>query len=231
MSNTDNFISIHLSTNIAIISLQRPEKAHAYTQSMLRQLRKHIQQLQHKISVAVIQSSGHRVFCSGADLNEMRSSKPLSALDLLSQKVFNELALAPFVSIAAVHGPAIAGGCELALACDLRVAGPDASFSLPEVTLGLIPAAGGCSRLPALIGPTRAKSVILGQETITADTALNWGLVNRVEANPQKSAFEWATTIAKSDPIALRLAKRIIDTPSLAQERVSEALLYFRKQS
>lgn len=230
MSKTDNLISLHLSTNIAVISIERPEKAHAYTRLMLERLHCHIQDIREQASVVVVQSAGHRVFCAGADLNEMKSVDPYSALNLLSQKVFQELAAAPFVSIAAVHGPAIAGGCELALACDLRVAGPDAEFSLPETTLGLIPSAGGCTRLPKLIGPSRAKAMILGQDVIKASRALDWGLVNAVENTPRKAAHDWAKNIAESDPVALRLAKQVIDSPSLGYERVNEALLYFRKK-
>ena len=231
MSNTAQLIHITHHVNSAIIALKRPHKAHAYTKEMLRQLLDFLQNMPSNTQVIVLQSSGHRAFCAGADLNELQEASPISALSLLSQRVFDCIAQAPFVSIAAVHGPAVAGGCELALACDLRVAGPLASFSLPEVSLGLIPSAGGCSRLPRLIGPTRAKAVILGQHTITAQEALSWGLINCIVDDPHQHAFQWAEKIAQLDPDALRMAKQIIDKPSLAQERVNEALLYAKRQS
>jgi len=231
MSNKAQLIRIEHHVNSAIISLERPQKAHAYTKEMLGQLLTHLQNMPSNTQVVVIQSTGHRAFCAGADLNELQNAAPISALHLLSQRIFDDIAQAPFVSIAAVHGPAVAGGCELALACDLRVAGPLASFSLPEVSLGLIPSAGGCSRLPKLIGSTRAKAVILGQHTIHATEALNWGLINCIVDDPHQHALQWAEKIAQLDPDALRMAKQIIDSPSLAQERVSEALLYAKRQS
>lgn len=231
MSNTSQFIRIAQHENSATITLNRPQKAHAYTQEMLRSLLEGLQRLSSTTRVLVIQSTGHRAFCAGADLNELQNAPPLSALSLLSQRVFDSIAQAPFVSIAAIHGPAIAGGFELALACDLRVAGPKASFALPEVSLGLIPSAGGSTRLPKLIGPSRAKAVILGQENISAQKALDWGLVNRLTDAPQESAQAWASQIAQYDPDALRMAKQVIDSPSLHQERVNEALLYAKRLS
>ena len=231
MSNSAQLIHIEQRNDHAIITLARPDKAHAYTQQMLNQLQAGVRALPKTIRAAVIQSRGHRAFCAGADLNELKNAPPTTALSLLSQRVFNDIAKAPFVSIAAIHGPAIAGGFELALACDLRVVGPLATFSLPEVTLGLIPSAGGCSRLPKIIGPSRAKAVILGQQEIDAKSALTWGLVNRLVDDPHQNAKEWATQIAKLDLDALRLAKQVIDSPSLHQERVNEALLYAKRQA
>ena len=230
MSHTAQLIRIEQHKNHAVISLARPSKAHAYTQDMLEELKAVIQSLPNSTKAAVIQSEGHRAFCAGADLNELNNAHPTKALNLLSQQVFNLLAKASFVSIAAIHGPAVAGGFELAMACDLRVAGPLATFSLPEVSLGLIPSAGGCSRLPKLVGPTRAKAVILGQQKVSAEEALAWGLVNRLVDDPHQNAHAWAEQIAMQDSDALRMAKQVIDHPSFHQERVNEALLYAKKQ-
>jgi enoyl-CoA hydratase/carnithine racemase len=229
MPNTTSFISVHYNKNIATLSLERPQKAQAYNEQMLFSMQALIQEMTSRVNVVIVQSLGHRAFCAGADLDEMKKTEALAPLRLLSQSVFSALANAPFISIAAVHGPAIAGGCEMALACDFRVIGPDATFSLPETSLGLIPSAGGCNRLPKIIGTSRAKEMILCQRVVDSETALLWGLANKVNQDPRKNAHAWAEEIAQKDPVALELAKQIIDSPSFALERVSESLLYHRK--
>ena len=153
------------------------------------------------------------------------------AFALRSQSIFEEIAQSSVISIAAVHGAAVAGGCELALACDLRVIGPKAYFALPEVSLGLIPSAGGCTRLSSLIGASRSKAVILGGDTITAQHALDWGLANRLTDTPYDTALKWAEQINQSPHLALRLAKRVLTAPNLAKERLCEAILYRQKNS
>ena len=222
-------IQYTIQQQIAFIQLNRPQKAHAYTQMMLSTLERIYQDINGQCSVAIIYSTGHRVFCAGADLNEMNTKTAEEALDLFSQKVFEQIAQSPIVSIAAVHGPAIAGGCELALACDLRIASTLAHFSLPEVSLGLIPSAGGSTRLTRLLGSSIAKGVILGGKDISAEEALRWGLVHHLSEAPLERAKAWAESIAQKDPLALRLAKAVINAPSLEKERIAEAILYERK--
>jgi len=222
-------IQYAIQKQIALIQLDRPQKAHAYTQNMLLQLQRIYQEIIGQCSVAVIYSEGHRAFCAGADLNEMKTKKAEAALDLLSQKVFAQIASSPIVSIGVIHGPAIAGGFELALACDLRVISENAIFSLPEVSLKLIPSAGGSTRLTALLGASIAKGVILGGKQINAEEALRWGLAHQLVENPLAFARSWAEEIAKKDPLALRLAKSVINNPSLENERLAEAILYERK--
>lgn len=223
-------IIFDIQDEIAVIRLSRPEKAHAYTAEMLSSLERIYQELIGQVRLAIIYSEGHRVFCAGADLNEMKNKTAESALQLKSQFVFDQIAKSPIVSIAVIHGPAIAGGCELALACDLRVISTQASFSLPEVSLGLIPAAGGCTRLCSLLGTSLAKKMILGGETITAAEAISWGLAHKQSERPLETAIEWARKMALSPAISLKLAKMVLNTPSLEKERLAEAILYERKQ-
>ena len=226
-------ILVDIREQIGLLTLDRPQKAHAYDRSHLQALRDGLEDLARSVSVVVIQSTGDRAFCGGADLSVIAQADPLQALDLFSQRVFNAIAASPLISIAAVHGAAVAGGCELALACDLRVLGPKARFSLPETGMGLIPSAGGCTRLTRLVGPGRAKEVILGGMSVDAPTALAWGLAGRVVDDPRAEALALAQRLAKRDPVALRLAKQIIDHDedprSLAAERLAEALLYSRR--
>lgn len=212
------------------ILLNRPSKANAYTREMLDSLSEAIAACSDP--VLILGAVGTGAFCAGADLDAMGSATPEDALELRSQQVFEQLAQFRGVSIAAIGGAAVAGGLELALACDLRIAGPLAIFRLPETGLGLIPAAGGCSRLPGVIGLGRAKEMVLLGTTLSAVNALDWGLVNAVHADPLALALEWAQKVGERDPLALRLAKAILDpqlTGSLDKERLSEAILYARK--
>lgn len=219
---------------IGVITLDRPDRAHAYDRAHLDALGEAVETLGRAVRVLVVRSTGDRAFCAGADLDEMKGADPLDALDLRSQAVFTALARCPAVSFAAVQGPAVAGGCELALACDLRVVGPNARFTLPETALGLIPSAGGCTRLTRLVGSSRTKMVILAGKAIDARQAVDWGLAVELAEDPFAAAMALARDIAKRDPVANRLAKMIIDrgedAGSLDAERVSEAVLYGRKR-
>lgn len=216
------------------IVLDRPGKAHAYDRAHLDALLAAARGLAERCAVLVVQSTGDGAFCGGADLDEMRDASPLDALDLRSQRVFTALARLPVVTIAAVQGPAVAGGFELALACDLRVAGPRARFWLPETRLGILPSAGGTTRLTRIVGPSRAKEVILGGRELDAEAALAWGVVHRIADDPRAEALLWAEQIAGHDLVALALAKELIDAGedagSLARERVAESVLYARKR-
>jgi enoyl-CoA hydratase len=219
--------------DVAIVRIRRVHKANAYDQATLQQLDGAIRTLTGAARVVVVETEGDGAFSGGADLDELRAARPEDARELFSQRVFTSLLRASFVSIAAVHGPAVAGGCELALACDLRVAGPKATFSLPETSLGLIPSAGGTTRLARLVGVGRAKAVILGGAVVDADRALAWGLVDRVVDDPRAEARRWAKEIALRDPSALAAAKSILDRGendgSLEAEREAEAHLYARR--
>ncbi|MEN9787574.1 MAG: hypothetical protein RLZZ299_2838 [Pseudomonadota bacterium] len=212
--------------------LDRPERAHAYDRAHLDALRAGIDALSGAVRVVVVESTGDRAFCAGADREELSRATPLDAFALRSARVFEALAAAPFVSVAAVHGAAIAGGFELALACDLRVASHGARFALPETGLGLVPSAGGTSRLLAMVGPSRARELVLAGRELDADTALAWGLVHRVASDARVEARAWAAEIAARDDVALAMAKELLRVPepgAFARERAAEAVLYARR--
>lgn len=219
---------------IGLLTLNRPQTAHAYDRAHLNLLLEGARTLAEQCPVLVLRSTGEGAFCAGADLKEMANASPLDALNLRSQQVFTVISRLPVVTICAVHGPAVAGGFELALACDLRVASPRARFWLPETKLGILPSAGGTTRLKRLIGPSRAKEVILGGRELDATTALDWGIVHRIVEDPRADAISWAEQIAtERDPVALGMAKAVLDADesgfSLASERMAEAILYHRK--
>ena len=219
---------------IGILTLDRPERAHAYDRALLDALLEGVTRLARDTTVLVIQSSGTGAFCSGADLDTMKGAGWRDALELRSQLVFTTLARLPVVTIAAVQGAAVAGGFELALACDLRVAGPAARFWLPETGLGLLPSAGGTTRLARLTSPSITKAVVLGGLVVDAPMASAWGLVHRLADDPGAAAVGWAREIAARDPAAQARAKERIDADesdaSLLAERVVEAGLYLRRR-
>jgi len=162
----------------------------------------------------VVRSAGKH-FCAGADLKERKtmSVDDVRAFVPRLAGVCNALAELPFPTIAAVRGAAAGGGCELALACDLRVLADDASIGLRETALAIIPGAGGTQRLPRLIGPARAKHWIFTARMHTAADALADGVADRVVPSGEldATADELARAIAENGPVALRLAKQAIE--------------------
>jgi enoyl-CoA hydratase len=171
--------------------------------------------------VVIIQGAGGKIFASGADIGELLERGRREALQGINAKLFSRLEECPLVTIAAVEGYALGGGCEMVIACDLRVAGSAAVFGLPEVGLGIIPGAGGVWRLTRLIGLARAKELVLTARRVTAQKALEMGLVHRVtEAGKAlDEALGWAGKILELDPLALRFGKEILNaSPDAARE-------------
>ena len=218
---------------VGTLRLTRPDRANAYDRAMLDALLDGARALATRCTVLVVEAAGDGAFCGGADLHALQAATPLEGADLLSSRVFTAIARLPVVTIAAVHGPAVAGGCELALACDLRVVGPRARFALPETSLGLIPSAGGTTRLARLLGVSRAKHLVLGGGSLDAAAALSCGLAHRLAEDPRVEAHTWARELAQRDPMALLLAKEVLDAGeddgSLARERAAEGVLYARR--
>lgn len=164
---------------------------------------------------AVVVAGSDRAFSAGSDIGEFPSLYGRVAEEklLLEGAVYRRLARLPVPVIAAIDGVALGGGLELALCCDMRVAGDTSRLGLPEVGLGAIPGSGGTQRLPRLIGPGRAKELILLGEPIDAQRAAEIGLVERVvpAGESETEALEMATTIAERGPMAVREAKAAID--------------------
>lgn len=167
------------------------------------------------VRCVIVTGTGERAFCAGSDVKEFQSLRGRVGEGklLLEKAVYRRLAKLPMPTIAAIQADALGGGLELALCCDLRVADERAKLGLPEVRLGVMPGSGGTQRLPRIVGPARAKEMILLGELIDADQAAGIGLVNRVA--PAGDAIEiaraMAETIASRGPVAVREAKRAID--------------------
>ena len=164
---------------------------------------------------ALVITGEGKFFCAGADIKEMLAmdGRELHEWALLGGRLKTRLEALEMPVIAAVNGMALGGGCELALACDLRCASMAARFAVPEVTLGTICGAGGTQRLPRLIGETRAKQLIFTGQTISADTALEWGLVNSVQTAGTllEETLALAAAIAQNSPFAVSRAKRSVN--------------------
>jgi enoyl-CoA hydratase len=167
------------------------------------------------VRAVVVAGAGGRAFCAGSDVKEFEGLAGRVAQEklLLEKLVYRKLADVSVPSIAAIDGDALGGGLELALCCDLRVASEGARLGMPEVRLGVIPGSGGTQRLPRVVGPARAKELILAGELLDAAAAERIGLVNAVTepGGARARAIELAERIARRGPLAVLEAKRLID--------------------
>jgi enoyl-CoA hydratase/carnithine racemase len=203
---------------VATITLNRPEKLNAFTLAMLERLESACAAIERDDAVraVIVASSSAKAFCAGADIIDWG---PLGPRGMWAQwirdgqRVFDRLARLRQPTIAAIGGLAFGGGLELALACDIRIAGEGARFGLPEVTIGAVPGWAGTQRLPRLVGPGRAKHLILTGQPIDAVTAGTWGLVTEVVAPDRLAprALELAHRIAENAPTAVQAAKQLAD--------------------
>ena len=234
---TDSLVSLTKAGPVAWITLTRPDKLNALSPELL------VQGLEAARAVAVddtirclVINGAGRAFCAGADLGAMQELNPNQARRRFgSGNFWQAIEDLPMPTIAAVHGYCFGGGCELALACDFRLAADNARFGQPEIKVGLIPGAGGTQRLPRLIGMTRAKELVFLGESIDAAEAYRIGLVNRVVPADQLTAeaTAWAEKLAQLPPLSLRTAKNVmnrgreLDLPTaLELERLGFSLLF-----
>jgi len=200
------------SDNVAVITLDNP-KVNALSMALLRQLEDAALALTSEPPGAVVVTGGDRLFAAGADISEFGGPEEATRIGESFLRALNAVADIPRATIAAVSGVALGGGCELALACDFRVASTRARFGQPEILLGIIPGGGGTQRLARLVGPARAKDMIFTGRQVDADEALRIGLVDEV-VEPDalfERAVERAAELARGPVTAQGLAKRAID--------------------
>ncbi|MBK9796220.1 MAG: enoyl-CoA hydratase/isomerase family protein [Holophagaceae bacterium] len=197
---------------IAWVTLNRPDKLNALNHEVLHELERVFADLEQdvEVGVVVVTGAGEKAFVAGADIGELKDLDTAGArvLALRGQAVFQRIESMPKPVIAAVNGFALGGGCELALACHIRIASENARFGLPEVSLGIIPGYGGTQRLPRLVGKGVALDLILSGEMTPAADALRMGLVSRVvpQAELRATAEKLARTLLSRGPLALRSA-------------------------
>jgi len=217
--STYETILVERRDRVAIITINRPEKRNALNiqtraegAAVLDELR-----ADDSVRVVVLTGAGDKAFIAGADIAEFAERTALQQREvMLDRSLFNAIDGFPKPIIAMVNGYCLGGGCEVALACDLRVASDKASFGQPEINLGIIPGGGGTQRLTRLVGEGKAMEMILTGEIINADTALAIGLVNHVVPADQleTKTMEIANRMAEKSPIALRLAKESVKLAS-----------------
>jgi enoyl-CoA hydratase len=197
---------------VAVLRLDNP-KVNALSVELLRQLEAVAEGLTADPPGAVVVTGGDRLFAAGADISEFGGPDEAERIGGQFLTALNAVADIPRATIAAVSGVALGGGCELALACDFRIASTRARFGQPEILLGIIPGGGGTQRLPRLIGPARAKDMIFTGRQVDAAEALRIGLVDEV-VEPEalhERALERAAELAKGAVLAQGLAKRAVD--------------------
>jgi enoyl-CoA hydratase len=196
---------------VAVVRVNRPEVRNALDLGTVKELSTAVSDLtlDKDVGAIVITGAGDAVFVSGADINDIRARKRNEGLAAINSTLFAAIEKCPKVTIAAINGLALGGGCELALSCDLRIAASHAKFGQPEVALGIIPGAGATQRLPRIVGLGRAKHLVLTGDAIDAQTALEWGLVSAVVAKEELAtqALALAERVLSRGPLAIRLAK------------------------
>jgi enoyl-CoA hydratase len=206
---------------VAVFCIDRPHRANALSRAVLLALGRFAREMAPRddVRALVVTGAGDRHFCAGADLAERRGWDDDEVRHQLSlyRSELGALDVCPKVVVAAINGVALGGGLEISMACDLRVAAPHASFGQPETALAIIPGAGGTQRLPRLVGPARAKEMILLGRRLTASEALSWGLVNRVsgDADVLDDVIEWLRPVIEGAPIAQACALEAIDAAVL----------------
>jgi len=201
-------IAVQVSDRVATVTVNRPDKLNALNDRVIAELGEAIDQVVSDANVGgIILTGAGRAFVAGADISELESHGPVSAKRLAQtgQDVFGRFESSPKPVIAAVNGFALGGGCELAMACHIRIASEAAKFGQPEVKLGLIPGYGGTQRLPRLVGRGRALQLLLTGEMIDAQEAFRIGLVNRVvpAADLLTAANELMRAILANAPLAI----------------------------
>ena len=235
-STTETYKNLQIERRgaVTVLLVNRPDVLNALNRETLGEIGEVAGQFvqDHEQGALIVTGVGEKSFISGADINELAVLDPRGAEDIsrLGQRVLDWLSDSPKPVIAAVNGFAFGGGCELALACHMRLASENAVLGLPEVSLGIIPGYGGTQRLPRLVGPGRALELILSGRRVKAEEAERIGLVNRVVPRAQllEEALRLAQSILKNGPLAVAAAleavRRGLELPLEAGLRLESGL-------
>lgn len=215
MGNT--YVRWEAEGKIRIVTIDHPP-VNALNKDVITQLDQTFEQFwaeNEEIGIVIITGAGNKAFVAGADINELPALDQWEGVKLSrrGQGVFKKIADFPAPVIAAISGFALGGGCELALACDIRVAAPNARLGLPEVSLGIIPGYGGTQRLPRVVAVGKAKELIFTGDQIPAEEAYRIGLVDRLapDGDVLAEAKRLAARILERGPVAIRFAKKAVN--------------------
>jgi enoyl-CoA hydratase/carnithine racemase len=215
------FVRLEVQDRVGTIRLDRPPANAINGQVSAELLSVALEAGSREDIAALVIWGGPKIFAAGADIKEMVDFGPAEIRPVVSALgdalvVLEEL---PKVVIAAIEGYALGGGCELALACDLRVASPQAQLGQSEIKLGIIPGAGGTQRLPRVVGRSRARELIFSGRIVAAEEALGIGLVDRLEPDPYAAAVEQAARLTRGPTRALAAAKEALNAADLGDLR------------
>ncbi|WP_303721663.1 enoyl-CoA hydratase-related protein [Malonomonas rubra] len=208
---------LEIENQVALLTINRPKALNSLNPQTLDELSQAIAALQEnpEVKVIIITGAGEKAFVAGGDISVMQPLNPLEARQVArqAQQVFNNIEYGAKVVIGAINGYALGGGCELAMACDIRIASDNAKFGQPEINLGIIPGWAGTQRLPRLIGKGKAKELMFTGEMINAAEAVQLGLANHAvpQADLLKTAKQMAEKIAAKPQVAVRLVKEAVD--------------------
>lgn len=226
--DNDKRTLLEVQDRVAVITLNAPERRNAIDLEMVQSLHADLHSLleDDELAAVVITGAGDKAFAAGADIAQLKEREAIDALASINSSLFKRLEDFPVPVIAAVRGWCLGGGCELAIACDLRVAGESAKLGQPEVSLGIIPAAGATYRLPRLVGLGRARELIYTGRILSAAEAERIGLVNRVVPDDEvlDAAVGLASEIAHNGPLAIRLAKASMNALARPNEQMAMAM-------
>ena len=211
-------IEVNIDAGVAKVTLNRPDRLNAISLKMLEEIKQLMELVEksNEVRVVVI-TGGGKYFSAGADIVEVSGIETtFDAFEYMRniQLVFNSLTKLPKPVIAGVNGLALGGGCELALACDLRIASENATFGVPEIDIGVLPGGGGTQRLPRLLGICKAKEMLYTGRRITAKEACDMGMINKVVpfGELQQEVDSWAKEIVAKSSLALKEAKHLVNT-------------------
>ena len=213
-------LTLDVDDRLAVVTINRPEVRNALSRQVLAELRDVLAELRDvlaelrerdDVGIVAFTGAGEKAFVAGADISQLRHYDLHTGLDAEMQRTFDAVEAFPKPTVAAVNGFALGGGCELAMACDIRIAAQSASFGQPEISLGIIPGFGGTQRLPRLIGEARALEMNLTGDPISAQVAYEYGLANRVVPDHElwDTALAWAHKLSDQAPRAVKQIKRV----------------------
>ena len=237
MTTDTSNIRVAVSESIATLTVDRPTVKNALDLATVTEIHRALDDLagNDDVGVLIITGAGESSFVSGADINDIRGRTREDGLAAINSSLFAKIDRFPKPVIAAINGFALGGGCELALACDIRVAADTAKFGQPELGLGIIPGAGATQRLPRIVGLGWAKHLVLSGDIIDAKQALEIGLVTAImpASQLQVRARELAKKILRQGPLAARLAKLALNASArvdldsgLLIETLAQAICY-----
>lgn len=216
---------------VGVVTLNRPEAMNALNNTLMRELMDALESFDQDDEIrAIVVTGNQKAFAAGADIKEMADKTVHEMFDVDPIAQFGRIRAIRKPVIAAVSGWALGGGCEIALSCDMVIASETAKFGQPEITIGVIPGAGGTQRLTRAVGKALAMEMILNNRTLTAQEALQFGLINRIVPAESylEDAMQFAEEVASRAPVAVRSGKKMINQ---AYERfLDDALLEEKKE-